>query len=140
MKMVWYEDTSSDRRRDFVAYLDKLWRLKAFGNPKQVRKKEIIRDLIIPVLTEGEGWIPEDMDRVIDLARRWDLTNSQLTDLIHKLWKNMVKPMDANEAGQLIGRTANTLRRWVREGKIEARVNERGRLIFCREILIDHIR
>ncbi len=100
----------------------------------------MIRDLIIPTLTEGEGHIPEDMTRVLDLAQRWDITNGQLADTIYQLYKNMIKPLNAKEAGKLIGRTANTLRRWAREGKIQARINERGHWVFCREHLINHIR
>jgi len=140
MILTLWENMSSDNRRDFIAYLNKICHLRWYDNPKQQRQKEVIRDLIIPTLVEGDGWIPEDMDRIQDLAQRWDMTNGQLIDRITQLWRNMHTPLDAKQAGKLIRKTAGTLRRWARQEKIPARVDKRGHWIFSREFLVDHMR
>ena len=138
MEMVWYKELSSDAQKRFDAYLEKVSRLNGFTGPKAQRKKEMIRDLILPTLREGQGWIPEDLGQVEALAKKWGLTNWQLADTIHHYWKMMNRPLTAKEASELMKLSAGTLRRWARDEVVHANI-EKGHWSFPREVLIDRL-
>lgn len=137
--MTWWQSLPSDRQRDFIAYLKKTSQLTIFDNPRQVRQKEMIRDLILPTLEEGQGFIPEELSQVSYLAQAWDMTNYQLAETIYRLWQKMTQRLSAKQASTLVKRSPGTLRRWAREGRVHASVNRRGHWTFTREVLIDHV-
>lgn len=137
--MTWWETLPDDRKRDFISYLRKICQLDLHDNPRLASHKEMISNLIIPTLEQGDGWIPEDMDHVLNLAQRWDITNFQLAQIIDKLWRRMTTPLSAQAAGRIVKRSASTMRRWARQGHIHAQVSRTGHWTFTREILIDHL-
>lgn len=136
MEMIWY--TEVDQKR-FISYLEKVSKLKKYSGPKAQRKKEIIRDLILPILREGQGWIPEELSQVEALTKNWGLTNWQLANIIHQHWKLMNKPMTATEAAKLMKLSPGTLRRWARDNVVRSDIDKKGHWSFTREVLIDRI-
>lgn len=139
MEMTWYKEKPSDTQNRFMDYLEKVSRLKKYSGPKAQRKKEIIRDLILPTLRDGKGWIPEELSQVEAMAKKWGLTNWDLAETIHQYWKMMNKPLTATEAAKLMRLSPGTLRRWARDNVVHADVDKKGHWSFTREVLIDRM-
>jgi len=136
MEMTWWGTTPSDRQRDFVSYLTKASQINDLP-PAMVEDQKRLRELIIPTLEQGDGWIPEDLDNVRNLAQRWDMTNHQLAAEIRRLWERMTEQLSAAKAGRIVDRSASTMCRWARDKVIYAGVNAKGHWYFTREVLID---
>lgn len=134
MEMTWYSEVNQKR---FFAYLEKVSKLKKFNSQKARRQKEMIRDLILPTLREGQGWIPEELSQVEAMLKRWGINNWQLADIIHQHWKLMNKPLTAKEAAKIMRLSPGTLRRWARDEVVRANTDEKGHWSFTREFLID---
>lgn len=141
MEMNWWNEIPSDRQSDFIAYLHKAAKIESVP-VAMLMDQEKLKELIIPTMEpdKGNGWIPEDMDRVRELGQRWGMTNHNLSTAIKRLWDRMNEPLSAVRAAKIIGRSASTLRRWARTDKIHANINAKGHWSFTREILIDHIK
>ena len=138
MQMILWEKLPSDRRSDFIAYLKKASQIENLPSAMLEDRKRL-KELVVPILEQGEGWIPEDLDNVRNLAMCWKITNYQLVNLIIRLWERMNEPLSAAKAGRIVKRSAGTMRRWARQGRIHADVDKKGHWTFTREVLIDHI-
>lgn len=136
MEMDWYEKVDQKR---FIVYLEKVSKLKKYSGPKARRQKEMIRDLILPTLREGQGWIPEELSQVEAMLKRWRINNWELANIIKQHWELMSKPLTATEAAKLMKLSPGTLRRWARNEVVHADIDEKGHWSFTREVLIDRL-
>lgn len=144
MKMTWWKEFSSDQQNAFIDYLKKIGKLgnnppikhlgavQHFGNPR------LISQLIIPILEEGDGYIPEDLDRVVALQQNWGMTNFKLVKEIYTLYERMINPLTTNKASIITNFTPRRLRH-LASTKVFYAIKKRNRWIFTREELIDLI-
>lgn len=138
MQVTIWQTMEADRRLKFIAYLKKASELKDLP-PQLMEDQERLKLLIIPILENGDGLIPEDEDSLMNLGQRWQMTNDQLAEKITKLWQRMTEPLSAEKAGKIVKRSAGTMRKYAGKEIIHADINRKGQWRFTREVLIDHL-
>jgi len=132
MRMLWYDNLTSDEQAEFIQWLQ-----KAGPKLRLALPSDLIDEVIIPVLTDGEGEIGEHLNFVGILAERFDMTNYQLCRRIRYLYNWMTMPLSTPQAAQIIKRPARSLRRLAQRHPGLAEKNQHGHWRWTRQVLVD---
>ena len=137
MKIDWYVDLTSDRQCDFRTYLEKRQRPQMFEKPLQARERELIQQVILPILkAEGEF---NEYNMEVNLGQRWSMNISKLLEKIWVLWLEMTGHWNVRKVAKLLKRDPSTIRRWARSGRLFGQKNHREHWYFTHEVLIDYV-
>ncbi len=134
MDMAWYHNTTSDRKADFRTYLEKRMRPRIGDNQKELRDKEFIKLVLLPLLRAEGEFNPYNVE--IELAQRWDMTVGQMIDKLHDLWTEMTRLWKTPEVAKHLGKSQTTIKRWAK-GRLYGEKGRSGHWYFTHEIIID---
>lgn len=134
MDMAWYQNTSSDRKADFRIYLEKRMRPRIGDSKKDLRDKEFIKLVLLPLLQADGEFNPYNVE--IELAQRWDMTVGQMIDKLHDLWTEMTRLWTTPEVAKHLGKSQSTIKRWAK-GRLHGEKGHSGHWYFTHEIIID---
>jgi len=131
MKIKFLDGLSYDQLSEFKSFLGSLYPPTFLDAPE--RERRIVNDVLLPILTDGEGEIPETPDFAA-LCQKLVISQHQITNIMWQYYCRSTRPLGTRDAAKIMGRSPSTLRRLASRKVVPARM-QNGRWVFRAEDL-----
>lgn len=119
MKIQFLDGLSYDDYHGLKKFLASLYPPTFLDAPE--RERRIVNEVLLPILTEGDGHIPENPEFAA-LCQKLVISQHQITDIMWQYYRRSQRPIGTRTGAKIKGCSPSTLRRLASRKLIRARM------------------